>query len=123
MALVGAVRGDTLGRITIRIAGRPVSAIVVAKDIGVIVGPSAALSAIRFGDSATVVLDSIGIGRVRLTFVPATVRPGLDGAIIGFAALSPMTLTLDYAKKRVLFNSCEVQAPFSLGDCFMTARS
>lgn len=111
VALVGGVRGDTLGRITIRIAGRPVSAIVVARDVGVIIGSAAALAAIRFGDSTTVVLDSISIGRVRLTVVPAKVKPGLDGAIIGFAALSPMTVTFDYARKRVLFNQLRSGGP------------
>lgn len=106
VALVGAVRGDTLGRVTIRIAGRPLVAIVVARDVGVIVGARVGgMAATHFaGDSTTIVLDSINIGAVRLTMVPATVDPASGVTIIGIGALSPMTVAFDYDKKRVYFN-------------------
>lgn len=102
----GAVRGDTLGRITIRIAGRPVLATVVARDIGVTVGARVAgMAATHFaGDSATVVLDSINLGAARLTIVPATVDPTIVGAIIGVGALRAMTIAFDYVKKRAYLN-------------------
>jgi hypothetical protein len=78
--------------------------VLVARDIGVILGPAAAISAHRFGDSVTVVLDSINIGRSRLDAVPATIRSGVDGVVIGVTTLSPMTIVLDYSIKRVVFN-------------------
>jgi hypothetical protein len=106
LALTGTVRGDTMGRITIRIAGRPVVAIIVARDVGVTVGPRVAgTAATHFaGDSMTIVLDSINIGAARLAMVPATVDPSVGVAIIGIGVLSPMTMAFDYDKKRVYFN-------------------
>lgn len=106
LALTGAIRGDTLGRVTIRIAGRPVVATVVARDIGLILGARTVVPGVRRfeGDSATIVLDSINIGAVRLSMVPATLDPTVGGAIIGLGALGPMTAAFDYGKKRVYFN-------------------
>ena len=106
VVLTGTVRGDTLGRITIRIAGRPVLAIIVARDVGVIVGARAVGTAsIRFsGDSRTIVIDSIRIGAARLAMVPATLDTASGVAIIGIGALSPMNVAFDYERKRVLFN-------------------
>ena len=73
LVLIGGARGDTLGRVTIRIAGRPVVAIIVARDVGVTVGARAAGGVTHFaGDSTAIVLDSINIGAVRLSMVPAT---------------------------------------------------
>ncbi len=106
LSLTGTVHADTLGRITIRIAGRPVVATIVASDAGVIVGAHiAGMAAMRFApDSATVVLDSINIGAARLTMVPATVDPTVGGVIIGVSALRPMTIALDYVKRRAYLN-------------------
>lgn len=106
VVVFGAARGDTLGRISIRIAGKPIVAIIVARDIGVIVDPRVVgTAATHFqGDSTTIVLDSIVIGKARLATVPARIDSTGGVAIIGIGALSPMTIAFDYSKKRVFFN-------------------
>jgi hypothetical protein len=106
LSLTGTVHSDTLGRIMIRIAGRPVVATVLASDVGVTVGARvAAMAATHFGgDSTTVVLDSINIGAARLTMVPATIDPTIGGAVIGIGALRPMTIAFDYVNKRAYLN-------------------
>jgi hypothetical protein len=116
LPLTGTVRGDTLGRVTVRIAGRPVLATIVARDIGVTVGARAAgMAATHFtGDSTTVVLDSINFGAARRTMVPATVDPTMAGAIIGIGALRPMTIAFDYVKKRAYMNQPRGTGRFSV---------
>ena len=105
LPLTGVIHGDTLGRLTIRIAGRPVVATILASDAGVIVGRRVAGMASRFAaDTTTIVLDSIDIGAARLTVVPATVDPTINGATIGITALRPMTVAFDYVNKRAYLN-------------------
>jgi hypothetical protein len=100
VSLIGTPVGDTIGRIAVRIGGRTTVANVLATDVGIVVGARAVGSAPRyFGDSTTVVLDSMIVGSMRLVNAPATTGP-TPGVTIGVASLSRMVPTFDYSRQR-----------------------
>jgi hypothetical protein len=72
----------------------------------VIVGGHVLGSSAKFlgDDSLTIVVDSLRLGAAKLSNVPAKIDPSGSVVVIGVGALSPMTLSIDYAKKRLLLN-------------------
>lgn len=101
---------STLGRITLRIDGRPYSAVLSARVRGIVVSDTvvAARALHVFGTGATsraaipAAADSISIGRMTITNVPVTVAHGATPSVtIGLGALAAYAPRFDARTSRM----------------------
>jgi hypothetical protein len=103
--IVGSVRGDTLGRVAVRIGGRTAMAILLAQDVGITAGARLAVGARVFApDSPIAALDLITIGTARVSNAPVTIGGPPGVVMIGMSELGPLVPTFDYSKNRLTFN-------------------
>jgi hypothetical protein len=116
-AIVGSVRGDTLGRIPIRVGSRTAMAVVLAQDVGLTIGVRLAGGVVHLfgGDSSVATIDQMSAGSAHLGNIRVNVGGPPAGASVGLSELAPLVPTFDYAKNRLTFNRpLSILAPIRL---------
>jgi hypothetical protein len=106
MTIVGPVRGDSIGRVAVRVGSRTAMAVLLAQDVGITLGARLSAGGVRvFGtDSSAALIDLITIGPAKLGNVPAAVGGGAGVITIGLSATGPLVPTFDFSKNRLTFN-------------------
>jgi hypothetical protein len=114
--MVGAVQGDTLGRVAVRFGRTAVMAAIVARNEGIRIGRRALNGVVRvFGDSSVLSIDSMSVGAARLSNAPATLGDAGGIVTIGISALESVPVTFDFAAGKLQFDqSRAILAPIQL---------
>jgi hypothetical protein len=101
--MVGAPRGDTIARVSVRIGGKTVMAAMLGTDAGFTVGTQLAAGATRAfeSDPTVVAFDSMTVAQARFANVPALIGPEASTLTFGAAALGRVMIVLDYGKARI----------------------
>lgn len=111
--LVGPPLGDTLGRVATHVGGRAAMAVILAEDIGVIIGShlsGGAAQSFAGGDSTVIALDSMRVGGARFMNIAARIGDSPEALTIGMEAFGELMPTFDYAKNRFSLNRPSVAA-------------
>jgi hypothetical protein len=114
--LVGPPKGDTLARVATHVGERTAMAVILAEDVGVVIGSRIAGGAAQSfpgGDNTVIALDSMRVGGARFTNVAARLGDVPGVVTIGMAGFGGLMPTFDYANNRFAFNRQSVAAPLA----------